>query len=86
VTSNKPFGRWGETFGDAVVAAAMMDRLVHRAEVVRLKGDSYRSKTATSGGCPLTTQRDHRPGEGVNFQPSPRGLAAAVDELHVAVA
>jgi len=34
VTSNKPFGRWGETFGDAVVAAAMIDRLVHHAEVV----------------------------------------------------
>ncbi|WP_279483426.1 IS21-like element helper ATPase IstB [Actinomadura sp. GC306] len=29
VTSNKPFGRWGEVFGDDVVAAAMIDRLVH---------------------------------------------------------
>jgi IstB-like ATP binding protein len=28
VTSNKPFGRWGEVFGDDVVAAAMIDRLV----------------------------------------------------------
>ena len=35
VTSNKPFGRWGEVFGDAVVAAAMIDRLVHHAEVGR---------------------------------------------------
>ena len=42
VTSNKPFGRWGEVFGDATVAAAMIDRLVHHAEVVSLKGDSYR--------------------------------------------
>jgi len=42
VTSNKPFGRWGEVFGDPVVAAAMIDRLVHHAEVVNLKGDSYR--------------------------------------------
>ena len=33
VTSNKPFGRWGEVFGDDVVAAAMIDRLVHHAEV-----------------------------------------------------
>src|SRR5437588_10941859 len=41
VTSNKPFGRWGETFGDAAVAGAMIDRLVHHAEVVNLKGDSY---------------------------------------------
>ena len=44
VTSNKQFGRWGEVFGDAVVAAAMIDRLVHHAEVVSLKGDSYRLK------------------------------------------
>ena len=29
VTSNKPFGRWGEVFGDGVVAAPMIDRLVH---------------------------------------------------------
>ena len=38
VTSNKVFGRWGEVFGDDVVAAAMIDRLVHHAEVVALKG------------------------------------------------
>jgi DNA replication protein DnaC len=44
VTSNKPFGRWGEVFGDPVVAAAMIDRLVHHAEVIALKGDSYRLK------------------------------------------
>ena len=45
VTSNKPFGRWGEVFGDDVVAAAMIDRLVHHAEVIAHKGDSYRRKT-----------------------------------------
>jgi len=42
VTSNKPFSGWGEIFGDDVVAAAMIDRLVHHAEIVALKGDSYR--------------------------------------------
>jgi DNA replication protein DnaC len=42
VTSNKPFSAWGEIFGDDVVAAAMIDRLVHHAEIVALKGDSYR--------------------------------------------
>ncbi|OFV76446.1 transposase [Rhodococcus erythropolis] len=40
VTSNLPFGRWGETFSDDVVAAAMIDRLVHHAEVLTLTGDS----------------------------------------------
>jgi DNA replication protein DnaC len=52
VTSNKPFGRWGEVFGDDVVAAAMIDRLVHHAEVVSLKGDSYRLKNRDLGRIP----------------------------------
>jgi len=42
VTSNKAFSAWGEIFGDEVVAAAMIDRLVHHAEILALKGDSYR--------------------------------------------
>ncbi|HEY3548771.1 MAG TPA: IS21-like element helper ATPase IstB [Propionicimonas sp.] len=52
VTSNKPFGRWGEVFGDDTVAAAMIDRLVHHAEVVALKGDSYRLKNRDLGRAP----------------------------------
>jgi len=51
VTSNKPFGRWGEVFGDDVVAA-MIDRLVHHAEVIALKGDSYRLKNRDLGRVP----------------------------------
>ena len=43
-TSNMPFSRWGEIFGDDVVAAAMIDRLVHHAEVLTLTGDSYRTR------------------------------------------
>jgi DNA replication protein DnaC len=42
VTSNKPFSAWGEIFGDDTVAAAMIDRLVHHADILALKGDSYR--------------------------------------------
>ena len=57
-TSNKPFGRWGETFGDDVVAAAMIDRLVHHAEVVSLRGDSYRLKNRDLGRIPPAS-RDH---------------------------
>jgi DNA replication protein DnaC len=34
VTSNLPFGRWAEVFGDEIVAATMIDRLVHHAEVL----------------------------------------------------
>jgi DNA replication protein DnaC len=56
VTSNKPFGRWGEVFGDDVVAAAMIDRLVHHADVVSLKGDSYRLKDRDLGRVPAATK------------------------------
>lgn len=51
VTSNMPFSRWGEIFTDDVIAAAMIDRLVHHAEVISLKGSSYRMRgknTATT--------------------------------------
>ena len=58
VTSNKPFGRWGETFGDEVVAAAMIDRLVHHAEVIALKGDSYRLKDRDLGRVPAAGTTD----------------------------
>ncbi len=52
VSSNKPFSAWGEIFGDEVVAVAMIDRLVHHAEIVSLKGDSYRLKDRDLGGRP----------------------------------
>ena len=58
VTSNKPFGRWGEVFGDDVVAAAMIDRLVHHAEVVALKGDSYRLKDRDLGRVPASSTEE----------------------------
>jgi hypothetical protein len=44
VSSNKPFSAWTEIFGDAVAVDAMVDRLVHHAEIINLKGDGYRLK------------------------------------------
>jgi DNA replication protein DnaC len=58
VTSNKPFSRWGEVFADDVVAAAMIDRLVHHAEVIALKGDSYRLKDRDLGRVPAATNEE----------------------------
>ena len=52
ISSNKTFARWGETFGDDTVAGAMIDRLVHHAEVVVLKGDSYRLRGRDLGRLP----------------------------------
>jgi DNA replication protein DnaC len=42
VTSNRGFEQWGEILGDAMVAAALIDRLVHHATMIALKGKSYR--------------------------------------------
>ncbi|GAA4814929.1 hypothetical protein GCM10023353_20490 [Tomitella cavernea] len=42
ITTNRPVGAWGEILGDTTVAAAMLDRLLHRSVVVPLDGASYR--------------------------------------------
>jgi DNA replication protein DnaC len=44
ITTNKPFSKWGEMMSDDAVATATLDRLLHHAHVVSLKGDSYRMK------------------------------------------
>ena len=42
ITTNRPVGAWGEILGDTTVAAAMLDRLLHRSVVITLDGASYR--------------------------------------------
>lgn len=54
MTSNLPFARWGDVFGDLTIASAMIDRIVHHADVINLKGTSYRLK----GHGPATTATD----------------------------
>ena len=44
VSSNKTFSAWAEIFGDPVAVAALVDRLVHHAEVIVMRGESYRLK------------------------------------------
>src|SRR5438270_2643989 len=52
VTSNKPFSAWGEIFGDYMAATAMVDRLIHHAEILSPQGDSYRLKDRDLGRVP----------------------------------
>jgi DNA replication protein DnaC len=59
VTSNKPFSAWGEIFGDDAVATAMLDRLVHHAEILALKGDSYRLRGKDLDSRPRTTPAEN---------------------------
>ena len=48
LTSNRGFAEWGEVFGDSVVAAALLDRLLHHATVVQIEGNSYRMRQHAS--------------------------------------
>jgi hypothetical protein len=47
LTSNKGFEEWGEVFGDNVMAAALIDRLVHHCHIVTIRGNSYRMRQHT---------------------------------------
>lgn len=50
MTTNKTFGKWGELLSDDAVATATLDRLLHHAHVLSLKGDSYRMKERIKAG------------------------------------
>lgn len=47
LTTNKPFGEWNQVFTHAACVVTLVDRLMHRAEIVELAGKSYRLKEAT---------------------------------------
>jgi DNA replication protein DnaC len=46
ITTNRAFKEWGEVFPNASCVVALVDRLMHQAEIVEIKGDSYRNKEA----------------------------------------
>jgi DNA replication protein DnaC len=48
ITSNRSFKEWGQIFGDNVVAAALLDRLLHHAVVIQIEGNSYRLRQHAS--------------------------------------
>jgi DNA replication protein DnaC len=47
LTSNKGVEEWGAVFGDEVMAAALIDRLVHHCHIVTIRGNSYRMRQHT---------------------------------------
>ena len=50
ITSNKGFLDWGEIFNDPVLATAVLDRLLHHATTLNIKGESYRLKEKRRAG------------------------------------
>jgi DNA replication protein DnaC len=62
VTTNKSFADWGEVFPNAACVVSLVDRLMHRAEVVRIEGESYRAKEAQERLAARTHQRAAKAG------------------------
>jgi DNA replication protein DnaC len=50
LTSNQSFGSWGEVFGDRVIATAILDRVLHHAITLNIRGNSYRLKEKLKAG------------------------------------
>ena len=44
ITTNKPFGKWHEIFGDVTLANTILDRLLHHSHIININGNSYRLK------------------------------------------
>lgn len=64
LTSNKGFSEWGEIFGDPVLATAILDRVLHHATILNIRGESYRLKDKKRAGswapptAPIPESRD----------------------------
>lgn len=50
LTSNQSFAAWGDVFGDRVIATAILDRLLHHAVTLNIRGNSYRLKEKLKAG------------------------------------
>jgi DNA replication protein DnaC len=76
LTSNKAFGEWGQVFGgDVVMASAALDRLLHRATVIHIRGDSFRLKEKRIAGSPTAQPTPVLPAEA---SPNGAGTKAGV--------
>jgi DNA replication protein DnaC len=62
LTSNQSFGAWGDVFGDRVIATAILDRLLHHAVTLNIRGNSYRLKDKLKAGLVRSHDDDTQPG------------------------
>ena len=58
MTSNRPLEDWGKIIGDVPAASAILDRLLHHAELIEITGESYRDPRRPKGG----KKKGHRNG------------------------
>jgi len=65
LTSNTSFAGWGALLGDEVLATALLDRLLHHAEVIAINGPSYRMKDRLADQTAIIAQAEPaQPGTG----------------------
>ena len=64
LTSNQSFGAWGDVFGDRVIATAILDRLLHHAVTLNVRGNSYRLKEKLKAGLVRSFDDDAQPQPG----------------------
>ena len=64
LTSNQSFGAWGDVFGDRVIATAILDRLLHHAVTLNIRGNSYRLKEKLKAGLVRSFDDETQPQPG----------------------
>ena len=58
LTSNQSFGSWADVFGDRVIATAILDRVLHHAITLNIRGNSYRLKDKLKAGLVRSTETE----------------------------
>ena len=80
VTTNRGLPEWGEVFGDPVVAAAILDRILHRAVVFNIKGPSWRCENTKPSTRPPPSPIDSE-GGAANLSIPGTGISSARDSV-----
>ena len=83
MTSNKSFADWGEVFNDQVLATAILDRLLHHATTVNIKGDSYRLREKKKAGLLGRKPKPAEPEEVGVPGVTPDGTRTSVNRGHL---
>ena len=81
ITTNRSVSEWGEVLGDTTVAAAMLDRLLHRSVVLKLDGDSYRLRDHHARNHPRTVEAGRSNRAAIGLCPAPAAFARRAEPI-----
>lgn len=60
ITTNKPFSEWRDIFPNAACVVSLIDRLIHRSEIINIEGDSYRLREAMEQSAKRKASREKK--------------------------